>query len=535
MTDRVRDGMAAHVPTRRLGPFPHVNFPVFLTAAGGTAVFVALGLAYSGRMAALAGGLHDWIASNLGWFYTLSVALFPVVCLYLAISRFGAVRLGRPEERPHYGLATWFALLFSAGMGIGLLFWGVAEPLSHYLNPPTGAGATLDAGRAAMRLTYFHWGLHAWAIYVICALGLGLFAFRYGLPLALRSALYPLIGTRIYGPIGHAVDVLAVLGTIFGVATSLGLGVLQAGAGLDYLFGTGSSRPLQVGLIALVTLAATTSVLLGMDRGVARLSQFNLAAAGALLLAVLVLGPSVFLLDAAVQGIGVYLTHLPEMSFWTQAAGDGGWQADWTLFYWGWWISWSPFVGAFIARVSRGRTIRQFVAGVLLVPTGVVLIWMTVFGGTAISLQHTGTAELAPYVESGAVSQAFFQLLDVLPGATVTAAVATVVVVLFFVTSADSGSLVIDTLTAGGRTDSPRSQRVFWAVLQGVVAATLLLGGGLEALQTAAITTGLPMALILVVLCVGVVLALHREAPAAGALEARGAALAAADTRESSG
>jgi choline/glycine/proline betaine transport protein len=522
MTRKSRERDAPGVTTRRLGPFPHVNGPVFLASAGGITVFVALGLIYSARMGSVAAGVHAWIAGNLGWFYTLSVALFPLVALYLALSRFGSIRLGQSDERPHYGLVTWFALLFSAGMGIGLLFWGVAEPLSHYLNPPIGQGATVGAGQAAMRLTYFHWGLHAWAIYVVCALGLAVFAFRYGLPLALRSALYPLIGERIYGPIGHTVDTLAVLGTLFGVATSLGLGVLQANAGLDYLFAIGHDRRVQVGLIALITAAATSSVLLGMDRGVARLSQLNLAAAGLLLLAVLTLGPTVFLLDAAVQGMGVYLTHLVQMSFWTQAAGDGAWQADWTLFYWGWWISWSPFVGAFIARVSRGRTIREFVAGVLLVPTAAVLVWMTVFGGTAIYLQHTGGAALAPFVEGGEVSRAFFQLLDALPGAVVTAAVATVVVVLFFVTSSDSGSLVIDTLTAGGRTDSPRMQRVFWAVLQGVVAATLLLGGGLSGLQTAAITTGLPMAAILVVLCIGLAKALARDHGVAATGEAAG-------------
>ena len=488
------------VPTRRLWVFPHVAAPVFVASAVLIFAFVGLGIGYHAAMAGIARQIHLWIADNLGWFYTGAVAVFPVFAVALAVSRYGDVRLGDPQERPKYRRVTWFAMLFSAGMGIGLLFWSVAEPLSHYLAPPYGEGGTREAGHLALRLTFFHWGLHAWAIYVVTALGLAFFAFRHKLPLSLRSVFYPLVGDRIYGPFGHVVDVFAVIGTMFGVATSLGLGVMQVNSGLDYLFDIGQSRTAQLLLIAGITAAATASVVSGLDKGIATLSRVNVFAALVMLAAVLGLGPTSFLLDAFLEGTGEYLHKLIELSLWTQATEDGSWQADWTLFYWGWWISWSPFVGTFIARVSRGRTIREFVIGVLLVPTIAVMLWMTVFGASAIYLQHTGAADLAGYVD-GEVSQAFFALLDALPGATATAALATVIVMLFFVTSSDSGSLVIDMLTAGGHTDPPRVQRVFWAITEGVVAATLLLGGGLQALQTAAITTGLPIAAILLLLC----------------------------------
>ena len=488
------------VATRRLWIFPHVAVPVFVGAAVLIFGFVVLGIVEHAAMARTARDIHLWIAQHLGWFYTGAVALFPVFAIGLAISRYGDIRLGDPDERPKYRRVTWFAMLFSAGMGIGLLFWSVAEPLSHYVRPPFGEPRTEQAGHAALRLTFFHWGLHAWAIYVVTALGLAFFAFRHKLPLSLRSVFYPLVGDRIFGPFGHLVDVFAVLGTMFGVATSLGLGVMQVNAGLDYLFGIGHSKTAQLALIAGITAAATASVVSGLDKGIAQLSRANVFAAVVLLTAVLLLGPTSFLLDAFLEGTGEYLNTLIQLSLWTQATEDGSWQADWTLFYWGWWISWSPFVGTFIARVSRGRSIREFVIGVLIVPTVAVMLWMTVFGATAVYLEHTGAANLAGYVD-GDVSRAFFALLDALPGASVTAVLATLIVMLFFVTSSDSGSLVIDMLTAGGHTDPPKLQRVFWAVTEGVVAATLLLGGGLQALQTAAITTGLPLTAILLLLC----------------------------------
>lgn len=488
------------VATRRLGFFPHVAAPVFLGAGVLIIGFVLLGIAYPTAIGSAAGTIHIWIAQNLGWFYTAAVAIFPIVCILLAVSKFGSVRLGDPHERPHYSLPTWFAMLFSAGMGIGLLFWSVAEPISHYLAPPYGEAETDTTAELALRLTFFHWGLHAWAIYAVTALGLAFFAFRHKLPLSLRSIFYPLVGDRIYGTFGHFVDIFAVLGTMFGVATSLGLGVLQVNSGLDYLFCIGQSSTAQLLLIAGITAAATASVVSGLDKGIAQISRLTIVAALVLLATTLAIGPTTFLLDTFLEATGGYLQNIIQLSLWTQAYEGGEWQADWTLFYWGWWISWSPFVGIFIARVSRGRTIREFVVGVLLVPTAAVLLWMTVFGATAILFQGNGTADLSPYVD-GAVSQAFFVLLDALPAAQVTAAMATVIVMLFFVTSSDSGSYVIDMLTAGGHTNPPKVQRVFWAVTEGLVAATLLLGGGLQALQTAAITTGLPIAAILLVLC----------------------------------
>lgn len=487
-----------------------MNPPVFYTSAGVTLAFAMLGAVFPERANALFTRLQAAVVEDFGWLYIAAVAGFLMFALFLMFSRYGDIKLGPDDSEPDYGSLSWFAMLFSAGMGIGLMFFGVAEPIQHYASPPTGEGETLNAARQAMVLTFFHWGLHAWAIYIIVGLVLAYFAFRRNLPLTLRSALHPLIGDRIYGPIGHGIDSFAVFGTMFGLATSLGIGAMQVNAGAAYLFGVPISTTVQLVLIAAITGLATLSVVLGLDRGIRRLSELNVALAVLLLLFVLFAGPTLFLLRAFVQNVGAYLSAVVPLTFRMYAYEPNPWLGEWTLFYWAWWIAWSPFVGMFIARISRGRTIRQFVSGVLLVPVLFTFLWMTVFGNTAIWQQ---TEELAPLVSivQGNLPVALFAMFAELPLATLTSGIATLLVVTFFVTSADSGALVIDMITSGGALDSPVWQRIFWALCAGAVAAVLLLSGGLNALQTAAIASALPFAIIMILICYGLLRALQLE------------------------
>ena len=487
-----------------------INPPVFFISAGLIVAFALLGSVFPERAATIFSQVQAAIVRDLGWFYVIAVAGFLLFVLFLLFSRYGDIRLGPDEVEPEYSYPSWFAMLFSAGMGIGLIFFGVAEPIQHYVSPPIGEGGTVAAAREAMVLTFFHWGLHAWAIYIIVALALAYFAFRRGLPLAVRSALFPLIGRKIYGPIGHAIDIFAVIGTMFGVATSLGLGVLQVNAGFAYLFGIPVGTLTQLLLIAGITGLATVSVVLGLDRGIKRLSELNIAIAVFLLLFVLVTGPTIFLLQAYVQNVGAYLGAVIPRTFRMYAYEPNPWLGDWTLFYWGWWIAWSPFVGMFIARISKGRTIREFIMGVLLVPVLFTFLWMTVFGNTAISMDMAGTAPIARIVSEN-MPVALFAALEQLPLASLTAGAATLLVVTFFVTSADSGALVIDTITSGGSDSSHVWQRIFWAVSAGTVAAVLLLAGGLQALQTAAIASALPFTAVMIFICYGLLRALQRE------------------------
>ncbi len=488
-----------------------INPPVFWISLTLIVAFVLFAITAPDTADSLFGDVHDWVTETAGWFYVLAVAGFLVFIIALALSAHGHVRLGPDHSVPDYSYASWFAMLFSAGMGIGLMFFGVAEPVMHYLSPPRGEPETVEAARQAMRITFFHWGMHAWAIYALVALALAYFAFRHDLPLTIRSSLYPLIGERIHGPIGHAVDIFAVLGTVFGVATSLGFGVIQINSGINYLFDVPVSLTVQAVLIAVITAIATTSVWLGLDAGIRRVSIFNMVTAVALLAFVMIAGPTVYLLQTLVQNTGMYLSGLFEMTFNLYAYEPTTWIGGWTLFYWGWWIAWAPFVGMFIARVSRGRTIREFVTGVLLVPVGFTFIWMTFFGNTALHMIMTGGGgELAGAVTTDS-SVALFRFLELLPLSTVTALVATLLVITFFVTSSDSGSLVVDILTSGGEEGSPAWQRVMWAVIKGAVAGVLLAAGGLAALQTAAIASALPFALVMILMCWGLLRALRME------------------------
>ncbi len=468
-------------------------------------------------------GIKSAMTEHFGWLLVLCMQGFLLFCIYLAFSRFGHLRLGGPEARPQFSRPTWFAMLFSAGMGIGLLFYGVAEPVIHFHNPPVLPGVAANDATRAMDLTFLHWGLHPWSMYALVALSLAYFGYNRGLPLTIRSAFYPLLGERIYGPIGSAIDVLAVVATLFGVATSLGYGVTQINNGLGFLFGLEVSTDVQILLILGITLVATASVVSGLNQGIRRLSELNLLAALLLMLFLLVGGPTLFLLKSTVQNTGHYLQNLIQLGSWTETyLRDSEWQSNWTLFYWAWWIAWSPFVGMFIARISRGRTIREFLLGVLVVPALLSFVWFSVFGGSAIFAELYRGADMAAAV-SNDIATALFHLLELYPLAGLTTFIAILLVFVFFVTSSDSGSLVIDIITAGGNLDPPVAQRVFWALTEGAVAAALLAGGGLLALQTAAITTGLPFALIVVLMCVGLYRALNEEVPPRTAPAATGA------------
>lgn len=488
---------------------------VFFVSAGLILSVVGLTLLRHDDAEVVFGGIQKFIAHNFGWFYILSVDLFLIFVLFLLVSPFGKIRLGGREARPDYSLWSWFAMLFSAGMGIGLLFWSVAEPLSHFALPPRGdvAAQGVEAAKEAMLFTFFHWGIHAWAIYAAIGLALAFFAYNRKLPLTVRSIFYPLLGERIHGWMGNVIDILAVVATMFGVATSLGFGAGQVNAGLHFLVpGLPESGPVKIVLIAAITALATLSVVLGLDKGIRRLSEINLVIGLVLLIFVLAVGPTLFLVNSLVQNTGSYISNLVSLSFWTQAyaPSETGWQEGWTIFYWGWWISWSPFVGMFIARISRGRTIREFLMGVLFVPTALTFAWLTVFGNSALHAELFGPGGLLRVVEDN-VPLALFAMLSHFPFGAVASGLAIVVVITFFVTSSDSGSLVIDIITAGGNTNPPVIQKIFWATLEGVVAATLLVGGGLKALQTASIATGLPFTLVLIFACYSLFRGLKNE------------------------
>ncbi len=453
--------------------------------------------------------IQEGVVEQFGWFYILSMTGFLCFAVWLIFSPYGDLRLGADDSRPEFSTPSWFAMLFSAGMGIELLFFGVAEPIQHYLTPPVGRAASLGSAREAMGLTFFHWGLHPWAVYALIGLAFAYFSFRKGKPLSIRSALYPLLGDRVNGRIGDAVDALAIVSTMFGVASSLGFGASQVNAGLSHVFGLPESSTVQFLIIATITLAATVSVVSGLDAGVKRLSEINLGIAGTLMIFVLVAGPTGFLLNAFVENIGTYLQHLPENSFWTasfERPQAHNWLSNWTVFYWSWWIAWAPFVGMFIARVSRGRTIREFLLGVLLAPTLVAFVWFTVFGDTALYIEVFGGGGIGEAV-SESVPTAIFSMLDRLPWSSVSSILCIICVILFFVTSSDSASLVVDTIASGGKDEPPVFQRVYWAVLEGAVAATLVFAGGLEALQAAVLTTAVPFTVILILIC----FALYRE------------------------
>ncbi len=505
----------------RFGPFEvDIHNPVFVISGLVIIAVVLFALITPGTAGAFFNWLRPMLTSNFDWFFLLAGNIFVLVALGIMISPLGKVRIGGVDATPDYSYIGWFAMLFAAGMGIGLMFYGVSEPISHFSSsvaegagaadswaPLAGAaGDTAEAARLGMAATIFHWALHPWAIYAIVGLSLALFAYNKGLPLSVRSIFYPIFGERIWGWTGHVIDTLAVFATLFGLATSLGIGAEQANAGLNFLFGIPVNDISKVVLICAITAVALTSVVAGLDAGVKRLSEINMVLAAILLLFVIIAGPTLAIITGFFGNLWAYAEYLPALAN-PFARSDANFAQGWTSFYWAWWISWSPFVGMFIARVSRGRTVREFIMSVLLIPSLVSVLWMTAFGGTAIELVSGGISAIA----EAPLELKLFAMLANLPLTEITSFVGIVLVIVFFVTSSDSGSLVIDTITAGGKLNAPVAQRVFWASFEGLVAIALLLGGGLGALQAASVSTGLPFAVVLLLGCYALIRGLMDE------------------------
>ena len=548
------------------GFFKGLNPTVALMSIFVILVFVLYGTLMTESASEMFENLKANIIWGLNWYYIGVVAFFLFFVLWLMFSRYGDIRLGDDDEKPEFSYFSWFAMLFSAGMGIGLVFWSVAEPIYHFQsNPFITEGLTPEAAEVAMRLTFLHWGLHPWAIYVVVGLSLAYFAYRKKLPLTIRSVLYPLIGDRIYGPIGHAVDVLAIFGTVFGLATSLGLGVKQMDTGLAHLFQYDSYSTVEakakadymteqcadlagdekqtcekkaektffkfptslVIIIVVVTIIATLSVVSGLGRGVKILSELNLLLSMILLLFFLIFGPTRYLLNTLLQSTGDYLGAVIPLSFWTDSYKNTDWQKYWTTFYWGWWIAWSPFVGVFIARISRGRTIREFIIGVLLVPTALAFVWLTFFGGTALYMElfHTlvneagetvaaiGQAGIVEAVKNDVTIALYttFEKMDIGVMSLLASGIATILIASYFITSSDSATLVVCTILSIGNENPPMKHRVFWGIGEGTVAGVLLILGGLNALQTASIIAALPFSFVMLVMVYGLMKALRQE------------------------
>ncbi|ELB2961843.1 BCCT family transporter [Vibrio parahaemolyticus] len=509
----------------KVGPFGlDIHNRVFAISGMAIVLFVVATLTFRQQVEPFFAGLRAWLVSNLDWFFLASGNVFVIVCLVLIVTPLGRVRIGGTEATPDYSYAGWLAMLFAAGMGIGLVFFGVSEPMSHFSSalggvniengvrtdwaPLGGAVGDTDAASAlGMAATIYHWALHPWSIYALLALGLAIFSFNKGLPLTMRSIFYPLFGERVWGWVGHIIDILAVVATVFGLATSLGYGASQAATGLNFLFGVPMTDTTQVVLIVVITALALISVVAGLDSGVKRLSEINMILAAMLLFFVIIVGPTMAILTGFFDNIASYITNIPALSMPFERE-DVNYSQGWTAFYWAWWISWSPFVGMFIARVSRGRSVREFIICVILIPSTVCVLWMTAFGGTAIS-QYVSDGYEAVF--NAELPLKLFAMLDVMPFAEITSVVGIILVVVFFITSSDSGSLVIDTIAAGGKVDAPTPQRVFWCTFEGLVAIALMLGGGLAAAQAMAVTTGLPFTIVLLVATVSLIKGLMDE------------------------
>ncbi|HAS6902197.1 TPA: BCCT family transporter [Vibrio parahaemolyticus] len=509
----------------KVGPFGlDIHNRVFAISGMAIILFVVATLTFRQQVEPFFAGLRAWLVSNLDWFFLASGNVFVIVCLVLIVTPLGRVRIGGTEATPDYSYSGWLAMLFAAGMGIGLVFFGVSEPMSHFSSalggvniengvrtdwaPLGGAVGDTDAASAlGMAATIYHWALHPWSIYALLALGLAIFSFNKGLPLTMRSIFYPLFGERVWGWVGHIIDILAVVATVFGLATSLGYGASQAATGLNFLFDVPMTDTTQVVLIVVITALALLSVVAGLDSGVKRLSEINMILAAMLLFFVIIVGPTMAILTGFFDNIVSYITNIPALSMPFERE-DANYSQGWTAFYWAWWISWSPFVGMFIARVSRGRSVREFIICVILIPSTVCVLWMTAFGGTAIS-QYVNDGYEAVF--NAELPLKLFAMLDVMPFAEITSVVGIVLVVVFFITSSDSGSLVIDTIAAGGKVDAPTPQRVFWCTFEGLVAIALMLGGGLAAAQAMAVTTGLPFTIVLLVATVSLIKGLMDE------------------------
>ncbi|WP_028608480.1 glycine betaine uptake BCCT transporter [Paenibacillus harenae] len=474
-------------------------------------VFVLWGAFMPSQLADMAAMVFQFTIESFGWFYLLAMFVFLIFSFVLAFGKYGRIKLGEDDDEPSYSLFAWFAMLFSTGMGIGLVFWGVAEPLSHFLTPPEGvAGGTEEAARTAMRYSFFHWGLHPWAIYTVVGLILAYHQFRKGRKGLISATFYPLLGQRVDGPIGKAIDILAIIATAFGVATSLGLGALQINGGLNAIFGLTTSISSQIWIIAIVTVLFTISATTGLDRGIKILSSTNLWIAFALLLFVFLIGPTAFIMDTFTVTLGSYVQNLIQMSLRLSPFTQSKWIGNWTLFYWAWWIAWAPFVGTFIARVSRGRTIKEFVLGVLLVPSLLGFFWFSVFGGTGLHFELFEKVPLAAAAEKD-VTSALFMTLKQLPLGMIASGIATLLIIIFFITSADSATFVLGMLSQKGDPNPTNKVKVTWGILQSTIAVVLLVSGGLSGLQTASIVTSLPFVVIIGGMCVALLKCLHEE------------------------
>ncbi|MBM6405320.1 BCCT family transporter [Phycicoccus sp. CSK15P-2] len=478
--------------------------------------FVLAGVVAPETVGEIFGWVQTWINDNLAWYYILSIAIFIFFVVFLIFSPYGSIRLGKDTDRPEFSNFSWFSMLFGAGMGIGLLFWSVSEPLYHVQNAPfleEGTANSMEGAGTAMQVTFLHWGLHGWAVYVIVGMALAYFSYRKGLPLTIRAALYPILGKRIYGTWGHVADLLAVFGTVFGVATTLGLGAGQIQAGLNHLFGVPMDAWVKYVLIMVISCVATLSAVSGVGRGIKMLSELNMWLSILLITVFVVVGPTVFLLGFFITNVGDYVTNVIPMGLWVDPNPESGWQGTWTIFYWGWWIAWAPFVGMFIARVSRGRTIREFAVGVLVVPTLITFFWMAIFGGTALWQEFEENGGIIDAVNED-IARPLFLVIDnfglgVL--GSVLAFIALVLIITYFVTSSDSGTLVVTTLISMGKEEPPAGYRVFWGLGEGAVAAVLLASGGLAALQTASLAAGLPFSIIMFIMMWGLMKALAAE------------------------
>lgn len=478
-----------------------VNKTVFFSALAVVIFSVAFTLVFEEEADYYFGMAQTAVSAHGGWIYTLAVNLFIVFCLYMAFSKFGKIRIGGKSAKPEFSLWAWFAMLFSAGIGNGLVLFSIADPVRDFLNPPRLAGEDPALiAQEAINFSFLHHGIHGWAIYSVVGLSLAYFTFNRKMPLTLRSAFYPLLGNRIYGWMGDVIDIMAVITTLFGLATTIGFGVGQINSGLTHVFGVPSSLLYQVIIIVGVTLAATISAFSGVNRGVQMLSKLNVRVASAIFLLVLILGPTTFIFKAYIQNLGSYLVHFVDMSTWTESLRGTDWQKMRTIMYWGWWISWSPFVGTFIARISRGRTIKEFILCVLILPALVTFLWFSAFGGTTMRDILLGDTAMIAAVNHN-ISTALYVFFDKFPLAILLKSLGVILICSFIITSADSGALVVDSITSGGKLKTPKYQRVIWAVATGVIASVLMYGGGLDALQTVVTISGLPFAILLVLMC----------------------------------
>ena len=481
---------------------------VFFPSAGLIILFVTLTLIYQESIGTLFESAQAFISTKFGWLYVLAVNVILMVCLYLGFGRFRNIRLGGPDCNPEFSTWAWLSMLFNAGIGLVLMFYSVAEPIMHFSNPPYGEAGTISAAKNALNLSFLHWGLHGWGIYALMGLSIAFFRYNRGLPLGIRWVLYPLLGDRLKGPIGHVIDTVAVLATMFGLATTLGIGIQHINSGLHYLFDISESAKVQAILIAVITICATASVVSGLHKGIQLLSKIASIMAIVLMAFMLIVGPTLFILGSTIQSTGHYLQSLIETGTWMEVYEGTHWMDSWTFFYWGWWFAWAPFVGLFIARISKGRTIKEFMIGVLLVPTATIIIWISIFGSTAFHIELFGPGGITEVVNEN-IATALFSLLEHFPIPLMSIFFVVTAGIIFFVTSSDSGSLIIDFITSGGKEDNDVGLRIFWALIEGVVAGALVIGGGLVALQTGSLVTGLPVCILMLIMCYSTIRALR--------------------------